>query len=127
MFKAIPIYIKLYMNKVEIIRLDDRNSLTRKATERFSNQRLLVADYSKFEHFMRSTLNELVPKTFIFQPSLKLLFQVMEDLEGGLSSVEKRVLMDSGEHAGGKVVKVYEGRYELSVDQAIDELNKKKN
>lgn len=113
------------MDKVEVIRLDNRNAITRTASDSFSNRRLVIADFSKFEHFLLSILKELVPKTFLLPPTLKLLFQVMEDLEGGLSSVERRVLHDSGEHAGGKIVKVYEGRRELSVDEAIEELNRK--
>jgi hypothetical protein len=125
MFRSIPFYVKLYKNKIEIVRLDDRNALTREASDNFSNERLIVADFSKFEHFLRSTLKELLPKTFLLQPTLKLLFHVMEDLEGELSTVEKRVLLDSGEHAGGKIVRVYQGKHELSVGQALEELNKK--
>lgn len=119
MFKSIPIYIKVYFNKVEIVRLDTRENVKANARENFSNSRMIVSDFINFEACLRENISKVVPKQ-IFSPTLKILIQVKEELEGGLSSVEKRTLLDSCEHSGAKEVYIHEGINDLTIGEALN-------
>lgn len=103
-FKRVPIYIKLFKNGVEIINLKTGEAISRKATEPFSSQRLIIADFNKANELIRSVLNDLLPKKNIFPWQTKILIQQVEAVEGGLSHIEKRALRDLGEMAGGTPV-----------------------
>jgi hypothetical protein len=47
MFKRIPLFVKVYVNEIEVIRLDKKMiSFKRKADPVFSSSRLLVADFN---------------------------------------------------------------------------------
>lgn len=120
MFKTIALYIKLYYNRAEIVRLDNGMSINRSAKENFSNSRIVLADFLKFENFIRPQIAEVMPANKLFAPQLIILFQVKEDVIDGLCSVEKRALLDSGEHAGAKEVYIYEGSNDLTISQALN-------
>lgn len=125
LFRPIPFYIKLYTDKVNIIRLDKETSVTRLASEKYSNPRLVVANFYHAEQLIRSVLKELLVTNSFLQPSLNIVIQQMEKLEGGLSDIERRALLDLGEHVGGRNVKVIEDSRELTTAQALSELQKK--
>ena len=99
-FKRVPIYIKLFENGVEIINLETGEVISRKSTEPFSNKRFIIADFNKANTFIRSVINDLLPKKGIFPRQTKILIQQVESVEGGLSEIEKRALRDLGEMAG---------------------------
>ena len=51
--------------------------------------------------------------------------QQLEGSEGGLSDIEKRALRDLGEMTGASSVQLVEHSHNLTIDDAIKELNKK--
>lgn len=124
-FKPVPAYIKFYMDKVEISRLDNGQKISRTAKVKFSNGRLVVADFNIALELAQEVLSELIPPFFFLSPTLIIIIQQMEKLDGELSSVEKRALMDLGEHCGGKTVIVIEGTAELTQSQALSKLKEK--
>lgn len=121
--KPIPYYVIIYFNRVELIRLDNKKSIVKTADKAFSNHRIIIAEFENFEYFLRSLVEELEPNSFI-KLTNEFLMHVLEDLEGGLSSVEKRALVDSGVHSGGRKVKVYIGKEKLSIREALRELDR---
>ena len=124
LIKPIPIYIKLYTDKVEITRLDTDTTNTRLASEKFSNARLVVANFYHAEQLTRAVIKELISSKFL-QPTLKILIQQMDKNEGGLSDVEKRVLRDLGEFVGGSLVKIVEQQTALTTAEALLVLSEK--
>src|SRR5687767_447614 len=123
-FKSIQVYIKVYSDKVEITRLDTDKTVSRTAKDKFSNQRLVIANYQNAQILIRSVLQELIGKPF-FSPALSIVIQQMVKLEGGLSEVEWRTLLDVAEHAGGRYVKVVMHTTELTRSQVLLEMNSK--
>jgi hypothetical protein len=103
-FKRTPVYIKLFRNKVEIVNLKTGETISRESTEPFSTQRSITADVNKADALIRNVLKDLLPKKNIFPRQTKILIQQVENVEGGLSEIEKRALRDLGEMAGGTPV-----------------------
>lgn len=84
-----------------------------------------MASFYNAESFIRSVIKDLVATDSFIKPPLEVVIQQMEKLEGGLSDVERRALMDLGEHVGGRRVTIVEGARELSAAHAQLELKKK--
>jgi hypothetical protein len=124
LISPIPIYIELYTDKVEAIRLDTGASISRVASDKFSNPRLVVASFYNAEQLIRSVLKELLSIKSLLQPPLNIVIQQMEKLEGGLSDIERRALIDLGEQIGGRYIKVFEAAGELTHAQALLESKK---
>lgn len=109
------IYIKLYENRVIIRDVNTKVTVDRKSLEPFSNSRLLLADFTIAEKFIREILVELHGKR-MFKKALAVLIQPMEKTEGGLSQVEKVSFNDLALHIGGKYVKIEENTWNLDDD-----------
>ena len=116
--KPIPLYVLFSINKIEVIRLDQRKSITLIADDNFSSSRLVLANFEKAEIHLRKCIKALIHKKFI-APPVTMLIQVCDLFEGGLSSVERRAFIDSGEHAGAVGVKVIYGNRKLSQEEAL--------
>ncbi len=87
---------------------------------KFSNPRMLVADFRNAEAFIRDILDEIYNHKKL-TPSLKVLIQPMEKLDGGLSSVEKRSYNDLILHIGGRYAFIHETQETLD-DSRVKEL-----
>lgn len=106
-FKPIPLFVQFYKDKVVVTRLDLQESITEFASEKYYNNRLLIADFYNAENTLRLAINKLTPPFLgIFRRNLKMTIQPMEMTEGEISSVEKRTYFDIAEHAGAKYVEV---------------------
>ena len=127
--KAIPLYIKMFTNKVDVLRLDTGKSISRPCStkEKFSSERVVIFNFNKAEVLLRSAIREVIPSgSSIFSPSLNIVIQQMEKNEGGLADHEKRALKDLCEHAGAQKVQIVERQGELTQSEAILELKNKK-
>ena len=69
----VPVYIKLYTDKVEVTRLDTETTISRISDEKFSNERLVVANFYNADQIIRLVLKELLSSNSFIQPSLKVL------------------------------------------------------
>ncbi len=123
--RPVPVYIKLFKNKVEISRLDTGKTITRAAKDNFSNERFIIADLFNAESLIREVLTALVPPFLFISPTLKIVIQQIDRSENGLSSVERRTLLDIAEHCGGITVRVVESTKELTPSQAVKKLKEK--
>lgn len=103
-FKTPFLLIRFSVNTIEVINLDTKERIKRKSLEAFSDKRLVIADFLKVEKFLKTIIEELIPKRFGIQPSLKVIIQQIERNEGGISPVEIRAYQDSCEHAWAKEV-----------------------
>ncbi len=122
--KTTPIYVRLFSDRIEAVRLDTGVSITRAAIEKHSNSRLVLAYFDPAVNLLRSILHDLRPPKYKFYPpSFQLLMQQMEKMEGGLSQVEKIAMGNLGEVCGGIRVTVIEHSRPLSIDEAIELLN----
>lgn len=90
--------------------LQSGRELHLQADPAFSNQRLLVANFSAAQQLLQRCVDELLPKRFL-RLSLppQLLIQPLEHLEGGLSQVEERILLELGLGCGARKVRLHLG------------------
>lgn len=123
-FKTIPIYVKLFVNRIEITRLDTNETASQKATTDFSNQRLVIADYEEAKKLLQTILFRLIHKKLIM-PQLDIVIHQLAYIEGGISAVEKRILIDVAQRIGGKKVVVAQEPSPLSWTEARTKLKSK--
>jgi hypothetical protein len=104
------LYLKLSCNQMHLSHLQSGRELRLQADPGFSNPRLLVADFSAAEQLLRRAMAELLPKRFM-RLSLPphLLIQPLERLEGGLSQIEERILLELGLGCGARKVRLHLG------------------
>lgn len=116
--RRIPLYVKVWTNRMELIHLDDGRSLIMESRRPFSNERIVFAHFFEAEEHLKWMIDELLGKKR-FRPAFRIVVQQMERCEGGLSAVEKRALKDSCEHAGAVVVKLVEHDRALTPAEAL--------
>jgi MreB/Mbl protein len=118
-FRKIPVYIKVYNDKIEATDLVTENTISLLATSKFSTIRIVIADFNNAETLLRQAFYELGLSRKYFSPRLKVLMQIMEKLEGGLSDLERRGLRDLAEQAGAIEVYILEHHRKLSTQEAL--------
>ncbi len=119
-FKLNTIYIRLYTDKVILRHLEKEITINRTAVNKFSNPRMLLADFRNAQALIRDILDEIYSRKRI-TPSFKVLLQPMEKLEGGISSVERCSYNDLAMHIGAKYVYIHETQ-EILDDSLVKEL-----
>ncbi len=117
--KRIRLYVKVSTDRMEIQRLDTGQSITEDAKVPFSNSRIVLAHFMEAEDHLKALIRGLGIGGKMFSPNLEFVVQQMERTQDGLSSVERRALVDACEHAGGIMVKVVEHERPLGMDEAL--------
>jgi len=126
LFKIESLYIRIYSDYIEIRHLEKNIDIKRKAIDRFSNSRLILAEYYVAENFLLNLIKELYKGERI-KSSLQILNQPIAIIDGGLSQVERRAFLDLGEHIGGRKVIIYEKQDKLTDTLVLDILNSKQS
>ena len=83
----------------------------------FKHPRTLIADFTAAELTLKHFLRELLPHSF-FAVSPVMVIHPLALLEGGLTQIEIRALVELGMGAGARKVVLWEGR-ELSRDELL--------
>lgn len=104
------LYLKLNCNQMHLSHLQSGREVHLQADPAFSNPRLLVADFVAAQHLLQRGIAALLPRRW---PGLsrapQLLIQPLERLEGGLSQVEERILLELGLSCGARKVRLHLG------------------
>ena len=116
MFKKNKYYIRLYLNQIKIKDCINGKFISEKSEIKYNNQRSLIADFQKAEYFIRSTFKK---NNFSLRNSIGII-QQMEMSEGGLSDVEKRVLLEVFSRIGIKEIYIDESFTELTEKQLAE-------
>jgi rod shape-determining protein MreB len=106
-------YVKIYKNRI-VFQFPSENKTVEKVGE-FSHPRMLIGKFQEAENLLKHALKSTYPSKFI-KPSLVLIIHPKEILEGGISEIEERVLMELGLGAGARQVKIWQG-HDLSTDE----------
>ncbi len=123
-FRTVRIYIKISKNKVEVTDLETGKTVSQSAENDFSSIRNVVSNFNNANQTIGSVLKEMNINTSFWRPRTKILIQQLEVTEGGLSDIEKRALRDLGEMAGGNQVYIIEHSRQVSIVDALLELQK---
>ena len=116
-----PIYVKIYKNKMTVRHINSGNEVTEISNPAFTSQRLLVGDFAVAEHFLKRLVKKAAP-TGWFTPSPKILIHPIEMIEGGLSQVEERALLELAAQVGARKAEIYLG-CSISDELVIEKLN----
>lgn len=107
---ANTLYLRIACNHLHLTHLESARVAILEADPPFSNQRLLVAEFSIADRMIKAAVQSLMPKRLAFlNAAPKLLIQPLERLEGGLSQVEQRILMELGMGAGARKLALHVG------------------
>lgn len=93
--------------KIEAIGANAR--ALKRFTNPFAHPRVLVSNYAVAEKLLQHAFR-LVSKGFWLRAAPVAVMHVTEDLEGGLTDVERRALRDLAAGAGARMAYVWEGR-----------------
>jgi hypothetical protein len=127
LFNPIPIYAKLYFNRMEITRLDNGRTISRNANQVYSDSNLLISNFYNAELLFRDIITEVIPKFWIFSNPFVVLFQQLEEIGSNLSKSERKSLIDLAEFAGAKKVIIVEHSDKLSNEEALNIFENQKN
>ena len=97
------------------------NEVTETSNASFTSQRLLVGDFTVAEHFLKNLVKKVAP-TGWFTPSPKVLLHPIEMIEGGLSQVEERALLELAAQVGARKASIYLGS-SINDELVIEKLN----
>ena len=125
-FKRIPIYIKIYENKIVIHRLDNEKQIS--GTAQFSDSRIVFAEFDIVESLMNRLISKLIPESNgYFSSSLNILVQQLDKNNPKISTVEKRAILESCERVNGVTVNLIDNLEEISIKKAKEILFDFKN
>ena len=104
------LYLRIACDQLHIIHLESGNELQVRAEPPFSNLRLLVADFGVADRLIKEAVTAVIRKRFMrLSLPLRLVMHPLERLEGGLSQVEERILLELGKGSGASKVVVHVG------------------
>jgi hypothetical protein len=104
------LYLRISRNQLQLTDLASGQQLLDRDGPPFSHPRLLVGDFSAAEQRLTRALNALTPRSW-WKPVLapRLMIHPLESVEGGLSQVEERLLLELGRGAGARQVLLHLG------------------
>lgn len=104
------LYLRIACDHLHMTHLESGREAALQANPPFSNVRLLVADFSVADRLIRDAAQSLIAKRFL-RLSLppRLVIHPLERLEGGLSQVEERMLLELGKGCGANKVVIHIG------------------
>jgi hypothetical protein len=114
-FQTIPVHLKIFPDRMELINLDSGEEVSATPLQPFSSERLLVADYTGAESMARQLARDLG----VQKRRLKVLVQPMRIEQGGLSTVEKRALLDLAEQMGAREVFIVTEERQVLREEAL--------
>ncbi|MCW2294900.1 MULTISPECIES: hypothetical protein [Pseudomonas] len=104
------LYLRIACNHLRITHLESGTERELHADPPFSSVRLLVAEFSIADRLISEAAQSVIRKRFM-RLSLppRMVIHPLERLEGGLSQVEERLLLELGKGCGAKKVVVHIG------------------
>ncbi|WOK04922.1 hypothetical protein RT717_17710 [Imperialibacter roseus] len=109
--KRIPIYIRIFRDKIEAKRLDNSQRVALLTDPPISNNRLLLANYDSLLTDLRVIVNMLNRSMLVNK--YKFIFQLVDDDLTDVSQIEKMCLNDAGLACGANWVYILDHSEEL--------------
>lgn len=106
-------YVQVYKNKLVIQIPAEGRTVVKEGP--FSHPRMVIGDFAVAEALLQAGVKEIWPRRLL-QTRPELIFHPREIIEGGLTTIEERVLQELGLGAGAMQVKTWVGP-ELTQDE----------
>lgn len=120
------IYLKLYENRVVLRNVTLNKTIELFAIDKFSNARMVVANFYNAEKTVREALSQIQARKLI-SPLLQFVIQPMEKVEDGICEVERRAFYDLAVDSGAKYVYLVDHQNHLTDEQIKNIIEQKKN
>lgn len=105
-FKPVPIYVRIYKDRMVLRRIDTGKEVDRMASAPFTSSRCLIGHFPEASALLNTAMLEINDRAGSLSRRTQMVVHPMEMTEDGLSAVETRAMMDLGEHSGSKPVMV---------------------
>ncbi len=115
------VYIKVHPNRLELRDVENGKSTVLLPTQAFTTKRLLVGEFDVADELLKAGMKQLNGDK-LFAAAPLVVIQPMSMIEGGLSQVEERVLLELAASSGARKSKVWIG-HELSDTEVIKYAN----
>lgn len=107
MFSADSIYVQVFSNRFIVKNIDTDQSVTVERDLAYASPRMLIADFTMAQHQLKGAVKSL--RRGSFAPAPHILMHPMEQIEGGVTQVERRVFTELGFGAGASKVVIHIG------------------
>ncbi|MCB1985268.1 MAG: hypothetical protein H6936_15675 [Burkholderiales bacterium] len=114
------IYVQVSYNRLQARDIDTGKNFHLDANPEFSHPRTIMGNFTNAEQCLKSLLTQIRKGGFYL--ATRLLIHPIEKIEGGLTQIEERALMEFGYGAGASKVVVWVGD-ELSNRQIAKKLD----
>jgi actin-like ATPase involved in cell morphogenesis len=112
------VYVKVTKNQFWARHIEQQKEAIEIALEPFTTKRLLVGEFTTAEEYLRAALKKVHEGKW-FSSSPVVIIHPMEMIDGGLSQIEERALIELATGAGARKVVVWVG-HELSDQEVIE-------
>lgn len=109
------VYVQVSKNSMLVRNITRKMEVIATPDAPFTTARLLIGEFERAETALTKTIKHL--HKGIFPPSPVVIIHPLEMIEGGLSEVEKRTLLDVADGAGASISTVWVGK-KLSDEEA---------
>ncbi len=103
-----PVYVRVRRNEFRIRHVRTGAETSHPAETPFSNARMLVCDFSAAAQAFKAALKS-AEHDRLFRPPPQIVMHPLEMIEGGLSDVEERLLLELARGAGASKAIVWTG------------------
>ncbi|WP_025566111.1 hypothetical protein [Psychromonas sp. SP041] len=116
-FIKYALYLEVYDGKVKATELHSERS-TESTCSGLTHPRTLMGDFFIVEQCFKKIVTELCPKKRLSTPPI-LYIHLLDINEGGYTNVECKAFTEAGLGAGGRLVKLIDGKNLMSKDQLL--------
>ena len=116
------VYVKVTKNQFWVRHIENQKEAIEPAQEPFTTKRLLVGEFSVAENYLKRAIKKVYEGKW-FSASPVVIIHPLEMIDGGLSQIEERAMMELAAGAGARKVVVWVG-HELSDQEVADNARK---
>lgn len=109
-------YVQVFENRM-VIHVPESGKVVVKSAP-FSHKRMVVGDFMAAESLLALGLKEAFPRK-LFRQRPQIIMQPKEIIDGGVTFIEQRVLMEVAVGAGARQVKVWLGQ-DLTTEEIMN-------
>jgi hypothetical protein len=112
------IYVRVFPNRFVVRHIESGKEVAVDSLQPFTTCRLLIGEFTPAGDILRDAFRQLLLKRGLHVAPTVVMHQTTQ-VEGGLSTVENRVLLEVADYAGAKKAIVWVGAH-LSDDEVRD-------
>jgi rod shape-determining protein MreB and related proteins len=118
-----PLYARISSNRIVLRNVLSGKEMTFVTDQPFTHPRMLIGHFVHAEMLLKKAIQQLLVHSLL-KPAPSILMHPLENLEGGLSQIEERVLREMALGSGARKAVIWTGSA-LSDNEVIDKLRQR--